>query len=242
MTAAELAIWHDVECGAYAADLALWGELAEAGGGPVLDLGCGTGRVALHLARRGHEVTGLDRAAELVAALNERAAGLPARAEAGDARDFALERRDFALALAPMQLVQLFADERERAGFLGCVGDHLRPGGTLAVALVEDVLGGSTTEAEAIPDSREVDGWLYASLPLETAVDEETITVRRLRKTVSPVGELSRADDLIELQVLDAERLEREAAAAGLRAAQRRRIPPTEEHVGSTVVLLRKAA
>ncbi len=44
---AERAIWHDAECGAYAADLALWEELAAAAGGPVLDLGCGTGRVAL---------------------------------------------------------------------------------------------------------------------------------------------------------------------------------------------------
>ena len=50
------AIWHDVECGAYGADLALWEELATAAGGPVLDLGCGTGRVVLHLARRGHAV------------------------------------------------------------------------------------------------------------------------------------------------------------------------------------------
>jgi len=52
-------IWHDVECGGYEGDLALWRELAAAGG-PILDLGCGTGRVALDLARRGHRVHGLD--------------------------------------------------------------------------------------------------------------------------------------------------------------------------------------
>lgn len=240
MSAAELAIWHDVECGAYDADLSLWEELAAAADGPVLDLGCGTGRVALHLARRGHEVTGLDREPELVAALNERAAGLPARALVGDARAFALQRDDFALVLAPMQLVQLFDDEGERARFLACVRDHLRPGGTLAVALVESVVGGSLSEAEAIPDSREVEGWLYASLPLETAVEAGTITVRRLRKTVSPDGELRRADDVIELRTLRAATLEREAVAAGLRCAGRREIAATEEHVGSTAVLLRK--
>ncbi|HWB68631.1 MAG TPA: class I SAM-dependent methyltransferase, partial [Solirubrobacterales bacterium] len=71
------AIWHDVECGGYAADLPLWEELAERCEGPVLELGCGTGRVAVHLARRGHETIGLDRDRELLGALRERAEGLP---------------------------------------------------------------------------------------------------------------------------------------------------------------------
>ena len=53
-------IWHDLECGGYRADLPLWRELAEHEGSPVLDVGAGTGRVALDLARRGHEVV-LDR-------------------------------------------------------------------------------------------------------------------------------------------------------------------------------------
>ena len=53
------AIWHDIECGAYTADLPLWEELAA--GGTVLDVGAGTGRVALRLARAGCAVTALDR-------------------------------------------------------------------------------------------------------------------------------------------------------------------------------------
>jgi predicted RNA methylase len=81
-------IWHDVECGAYSADLALWEEMAGEAGGPVLELGCGTGRVALHLARRGYPVVGVDLDPELVAALSERAGGLPVQAIAADARDF----------------------------------------------------------------------------------------------------------------------------------------------------------
>ena len=50
--------WHDTECGSYDADLPLWRELA--GAGPVLDVGAGTGRVALDLAARGASVTALD--------------------------------------------------------------------------------------------------------------------------------------------------------------------------------------
>lgn len=242
------AIWHDVECGAYTADLPLWEELARETGGPVLDLGCGTGRVALHLARRGHEVVGLDADAALVAACNERAAGLPAHAKAGDARNFELQQ-SFALAIAPMQLVQLLGDAAERKACLARVAHHLRPGGRAALALAENVLAGTNrsadgtpTEPVAVPDSREVDGWVWSSLPLETALTNGEIVVRRLRQTVSPSGELSETLDEVRLAPLDAATLEREAEAAGLRRAGRRQIPPTDDHVGSTVVLLEREA
>ena len=62
-------VWHDIECGAYTADLPLWEELAAAAPGPVLDVGAGTGRVALHLARAGFAVTALDVDAVLLAEL-----------------------------------------------------------------------------------------------------------------------------------------------------------------------------
>ena len=63
----EAVVWHDVECAGYAADLPTWRALAEEAGGPgVLDLGCGTGRVAIDLAARGHDVTALDADPELV--------------------------------------------------------------------------------------------------------------------------------------------------------------------------------
>jgi len=64
-------IWHDVECGAYAADLPLWRDLAISHAGPVLDVGAGTGRVSLHLAGQGHRVVALDRGLELTPAGQE---------------------------------------------------------------------------------------------------------------------------------------------------------------------------
>jgi SAM-dependent methyltransferase len=244
-TSSPAAIWQDVECGAYAADLPLWEELADERGGPVLDLGCGTGRVALHLARRGHRVLGLDREPELVAVLTERAAGLPVEVELGDAAGFSLGA-GFALALAPMQLLQLLAPD-QRAGCLACLASHLRPGGLAALAIVaERAVEHPEREhsgAPPLPDSQEIDGWVYSSLPIESRLDEGgAIVVRRLRQTVSPAGELSEALDEVRLHRLDAAALEREARPAGLRPAGRRELAPTADHVGSTVVLLEAEA
>lgn len=230
-------IWHDAECGSYEADLPLWGELAE---GSVLDLGCGTGRVALYLARRGRAVTGLDAEPAFVDALNVRAEELPATGVAGDARDFDLDA-EFDLVLAPMQLIQLLADATERAACLRCVAAHLRPGGLAALAIVEDVP--DPVEAPPpLPDTRELNGWVYSSLPIEARVDADGLRVRRLRQTVAPDGELSEQLDEILLATLDASTLEREAEAAGLEPAGRRAVPPTADHVGSTVVLLERPA
>ncbi|HWO16782.1 MAG TPA: class I SAM-dependent methyltransferase [Solirubrobacterales bacterium] len=233
-------IWHDVECGAYAADLKLWEELADEAGGPVLDLGCGTGRVSLHLARRGHRVVGLDSEAALLAALEKRANGLSVETALGDAQSFEIEE-EFGLVLAPMQFVQLFDTPAERIACLSSAASHLRPGGTiaLAIALAEEVLGGENIDPmEIAPDVREVDGWVYSSHTREIVVDPEKIAIRRRRERVSPEGSLTDDLDEVILRVLTAETLESEGRAAGLKPAGRRSIPPTDDHVGSTVVLL----
>lgn len=232
-------IWHDAECGGYEADLGLWERLADQFLGPILDLGCGSGRVALHLAKRGHTVRGIDTDTALVAAFNERAGELPASAELGDVRKLDL-KREFGLVLAPMQLMQLL-DEDERMECLRCVTEHLRPGGLAAFAIVEE-MPGAVDSSPPLPDVREIEGWVYSSLPLEAAVDDGEIVVRRLRQIVSPDGELSDAVDEVRLQTLTADILEREAEEAGLRPAGRHAIPETDAHVGSTVVLMEKEA
>jgi SAM-dependent methyltransferase len=231
-------IWHDAENGAYSADLALWEGLAEEAGGPVLDLGCGTGRVALHLARRGYATVGLDLEPELVAALADRAQGLPLRAVVGDARRFELEQ-DVALALGPMQLLQLLAGSAERVECLSCIASHLLPGGRVAMAIVES-LPREPEGPPPLPDVREVDGWVYSSLPLDAVDIGEEIVIQRLRQTVSPAGRLSEEENEIRIRTLGAADLEREGTAAGLVPLERLRIPPTDLHVGSTVVLLGK--
>ena len=239
MSTSAATIWHDVECGAYAADLPLWEELAERCGGPVLELGCGTGRVALHLARRGCTVVGLDRDPELLAALAERGAELPLSTLEADARAFALAE-PASLALAPTHFLQLFPESTQRLDCLRCVAAALRPGGLLAAAIIE-----SMPEPDGapppLPDVREVDGWVYSSLAVEAAVAPGEIVVRRLRQRVSPDGSLSEEPNEVRIATFTAESLEAEAAACGLVAAGRHEIPPTSMHEGSLVVLLERS-
>jgi SAM-dependent methyltransferase len=232
--------WHDVECGSYAADLPLWLELAADSGGPVLELGCGTGRVALELAARRHELVALDAAPELVAALARRARERRLRVDAvaADARAFALERR-FPLVIAPMQVVQLLGGRDGRRRALERVREHLTPGGLFAAALADPF---EAVPAELalppLPDLLERDGWVLSSRPLAVRSEPGGVLVDRLREAVSPSGELSEELVAVRLDELTPEALEREAVATGLRRAGRRRVPETSDHVGSTVVLL----
>ena len=65
------------------------------------------------------------------------------------------------------------------------------------------------------------------------------VRIERVRETVAPGGERTSADDVVLLAEVEAGALEQEAAAAGLRAEPARAIAATDEHVGSTVVMLR---
>jgi SAM-dependent methyltransferase len=233
----EAAIWHDVECGAYAADFKVWDELADRCGDPILELGAGTGRLAIHLARRGHRVIGLDYDEALIAAQIERAAGLPVTPLLADARGFELPEQ-VALALAPMQLLQMLANQAERLACLDSIAAQLLPGGRVAAAMVEGMPESEEDGEPLVPDVREVDGWVYSSLPLEAAVGPENIVVHRLRQKVAPSGELTDEPDSVTICTLTADELEAEAAEVGLVAVQRLYIEPTADHVGSTVVVL----
>ena len=231
-------MWDDVEHAGYSADLGAWSELA-AGRGAVLDLGCGAGRVALHLAREGHEVWAMDHEEDLIGALDERAgeAGLAVRTVVGDVRDFELDA-SFGLIAAPMQLVQLLRGEQERAAMLSAVRRHLGPGGLFAAAVMDPPLVWGEAEEGSLPDVREHDGWVCSSLPLGIRPDGPELVIERLRQIVSPSGELTERRNETRLDVLEPERLEAEAAAIGLVPFDRISIPPTDDHVGSLVVVL----
>jgi SAM-dependent methyltransferase len=237
------AIWHDVECASYGADLGLWRELADAAAGPLLDLGCGTGRVALDLAERGHDVTGVDSDPELVRTLAARARerGLRVQAEVADARALALGAR-FALAIAPMQVVQLLGGAPGRAAMLTSARLHLSRGAVLALAIADPFEGIPDGEIEPpMPDIREEDGWVYSSMPVAVRVEGSATAIDRLRQVVSPSGDLTESMFTIELDRVGPGELEAEAREAGFTVLPRRSVPPTADYVGSVVVMLEAA-
>jgi SAM-dependent methyltransferase len=230
-------LWHDLECGGYAEDLPLWRDLA-AGVEAVLDVGAGTGRVTLDLARRGTPVVALDADARLLAALQERAAGLPVRTVTADARAFDLGER-FALIIVPMQTVQLLEGPAGRAAFLRCAQRHLRPGGLLVLALA-DALECFDEERDQppVPDVADVDGVVYFSRPVAVRDEGGRVALERIRETVDRQGRRTAEGDVVRLDRVEAATLEEEARAAGLRVLPRRSIPQTDEYVGSDVVVL----
>jgi SAM-dependent methyltransferase len=234
-------MWHDVECGTYTEDLALWRRLAREAGGPVLDVGAGTGRVALDLAAEGHAVTALDRDGELLEALRERAAAAGVQVETvlADAADFALEGGAFALVAVPMQTIQLLPGADARAGFFASARAVLAPGGMVALALAETPEPFEGPGALPLPDVGEAGGWRFVSQPLAIRLGPDTWTIERERTLIAPDGTRTTEDDRIELAALTADGLTAEGVAAGLVAEAPEHVAETDDHVGSEVVLLR---
>jgi SAM-dependent methyltransferase len=232
-------IWHDLECGAYEADLPVWRRLAADHDDPVLDVGAGTGRVALDLARRGHRVTALDQDPVLLSELERRADGLIVSTVCADARSFELGER-FGSIVVPMQTVQLLGASSGRQRFLRRAARHLSPGGVVALAITErlEYFGPGDSSPLPLPDIRELDGIVYSSQP--TAVREHPggFVLERLRERIGPGGERSTEHDVIQLARLTASELEEEAKGAGLALRDSVTVPATADHVGSVVVIL----
>jgi SAM-dependent methyltransferase len=117
-------------------DVRYYVDHAERRGGPVLELGCGNGRIAIPLARAGVDVTGVDLSAPMLDDLRARLAREPAEVRArvsarrGDMRSVRVKRR-FPLVYCPFNALLHLYDRRDVERFLATVTAHLAPGGEL---------------------------------------------------------------------------------------------------------------
>jgi ubiquinone/menaquinone biosynthesis C-methylase UbiE len=109
-------------------------------GGPVLDVACGTGRVAFPLAETGIDVTGIDSAPGMIAIARakQRAAGMNnLRFVRADMRRFDLGRRKFRLAVIPYRAFQHLLTPAAQRSCLTRIHRHLAPRGRLIVHLFD---------------------------------------------------------------------------------------------------------
>jgi len=118
-------------------DVRFYATLAGERGGPILDLGCGTGRLMLPLLRAGHVVVGVDRAPAMLARAAARLRRLAPRVRRralllrADLRRLPVTRR-FPFVVAAFHTIQHLATDRELTRFFAGVARALQPGGWFA--------------------------------------------------------------------------------------------------------------
>jgi len=134
-------------------DVPFWRNLALNAGGPVLELGCGTGRISLPLARAGVPLVGVDRSAAMLAFARRRIRRgqlqrrlrlvqadirhlpFPSASPATRTR----QRDSLAMVMAPYGILQSLLYERDLARTIGEVHRVLQPNGTFGLELVADL-------------------------------------------------------------------------------------------------------
>jgi SAM-dependent methyltransferase len=121
-------------------DLTFFVEAAQQAGSPVLEIGCGTGRVLIPTARAGIEITGLDLSTHMLKICRDRLLAEPVEVQSkthlvqADMRDFDLSRH-FNLVTLPFRPFQHLLTVQDQLDCLACIHRHLVPGGRLILDL-----------------------------------------------------------------------------------------------------------
>ena len=142
-------------------DIDFYRRLAGETGGPILDVGCGTGRVAAALVADGHEVVGIDLSAPMLRLAEQRRAALPAEEAArlwfhhADMATLDLGR-DFALVVTPSRVFQFMLTTDAQRQALAAMRSHLRPDARLVLDLFDPLLEYVVPGAEATARGGEV--------------------------------------------------------------------------------------
>jgi SAM-dependent methyltransferase len=123
---------YDTLLGGFNYGLDFYVDLARRAMGPVLDLGCGTGRILLPCMRAGVDIDGLDLFEPMLAQLRQSAAklGLTPRLYRADMSDFRTQRR-YALIMIPFNAFTHNLTQDSQIQCLGCCREHLLPGSML---------------------------------------------------------------------------------------------------------------
>jgi SAM-dependent methyltransferase len=222
-----VARYYDLDLVDVSYDAELYQELAQAAGGPVLEMGVGSGRLAIPLALAGHHVQGIDADPAMLARAKvawESARGdLEAdrlQVQEADFLDYRTEQR-FGLAFIAVNTFLLVPDDSARLALLGSMRSALRRGGIAAVEV-------STPDAAELQryDSRLQHEWLRTdpetgdqvskSISADYDADAETVTLTQLYEWTAPHGgALYRVTNIDLLHLISADHLGELAREAG---------------------------
>jgi SAM-dependent methyltransferase len=197
-----LARYYDLENAGLIDDLDFWLELAGEHGGPILELGCGTGRVLLPLARRGYSVTGVDNSPEMLARLDAKLAaaqkmqaGRPAAPTViqADLAEFSAAG-PFQLALMPFSTFMHLLTPQAQAAALANIRRHLAPGAPLVLDMINPADAYAAHEQGVTLERTFADGGrtvqVFSSLALDRAGQLGHITW--IYDSVGPAGDVQR--------------------------------------------------
>ncbi|MEQ8186624.1 MAG: class I SAM-dependent methyltransferase [Candidatus Eremiobacterota bacterium] len=111
-------------------------EEAKKSGSPVLELGCGTGRILIPVAEAGIKITGLDASSSMLSVAGEKISRLKSETRSliklveGDMRDFSLEEK-FNLIMIPYRAFLHLLTPEDQKSALTCIHKHLSEKGHL---------------------------------------------------------------------------------------------------------------
>ncbi len=126
-------------------DIRFFLEAARQASGPILEMGCGTGRVLIPTARAGFEIVGLDLSPLMLTTCREKLSREPAEVRArvrlveADMRDFDLGQ-EFSLVTIPFRSFQHLITVEDQLSCLACIHRHLAEGGRFILDLFNPYL------------------------------------------------------------------------------------------------------
>lgn len=155
---AEIVELYDLEHNDFHDDIELLVALAEFGEGPILELGCGTGRVMHSLAEAGHTVVGIDASEPMLEVARDRLTGLPSTVVAGDmAAIDTVPGGPFGMIIASLNsLMHLTTPEQQQTAISSAYAS-LAKGGRLVI----DTLNPSLSQLNHLLNTTHLEGsWL----------------------------------------------------------------------------------
>ena len=164
---------------AIAGDAAFYAGIARDAGGAVLEVACGTGRIALALAEAGFEVTGVDRSDGMLSIARRKAASLPVETQRRlafvrqDMSELRLDR-DYSFAFVAFRSFQHLLTTELQVRTLHAIRRHLEPAGSLALHVFDPRLDLLVDETLPIPGQSGTDettGRRYVSEIIRTRFD-----------------------------------------------------------------------